>query len=114
MFKKIKKKILPQKKDKGEDKKIPQEILDKLPPGMKIKRIEIGPGNLIRWALSLLLMYMAVSTLISFLVGDSVKKVPISELVTAVKEDKVEEVTVMDNEILAKLKNNSQKKTIFR
>ena len=60
MFKKIKKKILPQKKDKGEDKKIPQEILDKLPPGMKIKRIEIGPGNLIRWALSLLLMYMAV------------------------------------------------------
>ena len=108
MFKKIKKKILPQKKDKGEDKKIPQEILDKLPPGMKIKRIEIGPGNLIRWALSLLLMYMAVSTLISFLVGDSVKKVPISELVTAVKEDKVEEVTVMDNEILAKLKNNNQ------
>ncbi|MBP6891923.1 ATP-dependent zinc metalloprotease FtsH, partial [Candidatus Shapirobacteria bacterium] len=75
---------------------------------MKIKRIEIGPGNLIRWALSLLLMYMAVSTLISFLVGDSVKKVPISELVTAVKEDKVEEVTVMDNEILAKLKNNNQ------
>ena len=108
MFKKIKKKILPQKKAKGEDKKIPQEILDKLPPGMKIKRIEIGPGNLIRWALSLLLMYMAVSTLISFLVGDSVKKVPISELVTAVKEDKVEEVTVMDNEILAKLKNNNQ------
>ena len=108
MFKKVKKKILPQKKDKGEDKKIPQEILDKLPPGMKIKRIEIGPGNLIRWALSLLLMYMAVSTLISFLVGDSVKKVPISELVTAVKEDKVEEVTVMDNEILAKLKNNNQ------
>ena len=108
MFKKIKKKILPQKKDKGEDKKIPQEILDKLPPGVRIKRIEIGPGNLIRWALSLLLMYMAVSTLISFLVGDSVKKVPISELVTAVKEDKVEEVTVMDNEILAKLKNNNQ------
>ncbi|HQI13426.1 MAG TPA: ATP-dependent zinc metalloprotease FtsH [Candidatus Woesebacteria bacterium] len=108
MLKKIKKKILPQKKDKGEDKKIPQEILDKLPPGVRIKRIEIGPGNLIRWALSLLLMYMAVSTLISFLVGDSVKKVPISELVTAVKEDKVEEVTVMDNEILAKLKNNNQ------
>jgi len=108
MFKKIKKKILPQKKDKGEDKKIPQEILDKLPPGVRIKRIEIGPGNLIRWALSLFLMYMAVSTLISFLVGDSVKKVPISELVTAVKEDKVEEVTVMDNEILAKLKNNNQ------
>ncbi len=108
MFKKIKKKVLSQKKDKKRDEKIPQEILDKLPPGIKIERIEIGPGNLIRWALSLLLMYMVVTTILSFFVGGSVKKVPISELVSAVKEEKVEEVTVMDNEILAKLKNENQ------
>ena len=56
----------------------------------------------------MLLAYMFISSLLSFLVGDSVKKVPLSELIKEVKEDRIEEVTVMDNEILAKVKGEDK------
>ncbi len=108
MWEKIKKLILPKKQVKKKEEKIPQEILDKLPPGVKIKKIEIGPMSIMRSLLYVLLGYMIISGVLSFLVGDSVKKVPLSELVKEVKENRVEEVTVMDNEILAKVKGEEK------
>ena len=112
MWEKIKKLILPKKQVKKqvkkEEEKIPQEILDKLPPGVKIKKIEIGPMFVLRSLIYMLLAYMLISSLLSFLVGDSIKKVPLSELVKEVKEDRVEEITVMDNEILAKVRGEEK------
>ena len=62
----------------------------------------------LRSLIYMLLAYMLISSLLSFLVGDSIKKVPLSELIKEVKEDRVEEITVMDNEILAKVRGEEK------
>jgi len=90
---------------KKENNGIPKEIMDKLPPGVKIKRIEIGPRQLMKTAISLILFYMVVSTLLNFLVGDNLAKVPLSRVIEAIKKGEVKEMTVMDNEILVTLKD---------
>ena len=109
MFEKIKKilgiKNNPKKESKNE---IPKDILDKLPPGVKIKKIEIGPRQIIRSLIYLVLIYMVVSTLFQFLVEGNLEKVSLSEIVGAVKSGQVEELTVMDDEILAKLKDQDK------
>jgi len=110
------KKLLRLKTDKNggrkADKKnvggIPKEILDKLPPGVKIKKIEVGPAQILRSIIYLILFYMVISTLLGFLVGDSLAKVSLSVVLEAIKKNQVEEVTVMDNEIIAKLKDGGK------
>ena len=87
---------------------IPKEIMDKLPPGVKIKRIEIGPGQIMKTLVTLLLFYIIGSALITGLVGDKVSKVPLSTVIEAIKKGEVKEMTVMDNEILATLKQDSK------
>jgi len=94
------------KKKSGND--IPKDLLDKLPPGVKIKKIEIGPTQIIRSLIYLVLIYMVASTLLSFLVGGDLEKVPLSTVVESIKSDQVEEITVLDNEILAKIKDTGK------
>lgn len=84
---------------------IPKDILDKLPPGVKIKKIEIGPAQILKSLITMILVYMVVSTLIGFLAGDNLAKVSLSTIVEDIKKGQVEEVTVLDNEIVAKLKD---------
>lgn len=84
---------------------IPKEIMDKLPPGVKIKKIEIGPAQIMKTLISLLMFYIIGSALITGLVGDKLAKVPLSTVIEAIKNNEVEEMTVMDNEILATLKD---------
>jgi len=93
------------KKASASQSGIPKEIMDKLPPGVKIKRIEIGPRQLMKTVISLILFYMVVSTLLNFLVGDNLTKVPLSRVIEAIKKGEVKEMTVMDNEILVTLKD---------
>lgn len=87
---------------------IPKEIMDKLPPGVKIKKIEIGPAQIMKTLISLLLFYIIGSALITGLVGDKLAKVPLSTVIEAIKKGEVKEMTVMDNEILATLKQDSK------
>ncbi|MBP6989553.1 ATP-dependent zinc metalloprotease FtsH [Candidatus Shapirobacteria bacterium] len=87
---------------------IPKDVLDKLPPGVKIKRIEIGPSQIIKSVIYLIIFYMVLSTLLEFLVGGQIEKASLSEIVGEIKSGKVEEITVMDNEILAKLKDGGK------
>ncbi|MFA6007293.1 MAG: ATP-dependent zinc metalloprotease FtsH [Candidatus Shapirobacteria bacterium] len=94
-------------KKKG-DSTIPKEILDKLPPGVKIKKIEIGPAQIIRTVIYLIVFYMVVSTLLGALVGQNVEKTSLSAIIDSIKKGQVEEVTVMDSEILAKLKDGGK------
>jgi cell division protease FtsH len=51
---------------------------------------------------------MVISTLLNFLVGDSLAKVSLSEIVDSIKKGQVEEITVMDNEVIAKIKDQSK------
>jgi len=87
---------------------IPKEIMDKLPPGVKIKRIEIGPVQIMKTLISLLMFYIIGSALITGLVGDKLAKVPLSTVIEAIKKNEVKEMTVMDNEILATLKGEGK------
>jgi len=109
--KKIKKPELKEKKEiKKEDKKneIPKELLDKLPPGMKIKSIVIGPKQVIRFVIYIILGYWILSTLIQVLMPGTVSQVPISEVIQDVKKGEVDKIVVEDNQIVATLKEGNK------
>jgi len=96
------------KKNKGKENVIPKEILDKLPPGVKIKRIEIGPKQLIRLAIYIILGFWILSTLRQVLLPEEIVRVPLSKVIEAVRQERVEELTVMDDEILVSLKEEDK------
>ena len=96
--------------DNKKEKKntIPKELLDKLPPGVKIKRIEIGPKQIVKLVIYLILGYWILSTLVQVLLPETVSSVPISEVITAVKKDEVEKIVVADNQIMATLRSGDK------
>ncbi|MFA5749790.1 MAG: ATP-dependent zinc metalloprotease FtsH [Candidatus Shapirobacteria bacterium] len=104
--------------DKGKDKKKAKkqdsakqsknEFLKNLPPGVKIKRIEVGPKQIIKLVIYAVIFFWLISTLKQFLMSQGVEQVPISQLVTSVKNQEVSKITVSDNEIIAELKNNEK------
>lgn len=96
------------KKKVRKDNKIPDEILRKLPPGVKIKKIEIGPRQIIRFFIYLVLIFWILSTLRELLMPAEIVRVPLSKVVEVVREDKVKELTVMDDEILVELKGEDK------
>ena len=86
--------------------KIDKDILKNLPPGVKIHRIEIGPKQILRFILTFVLIFWGISAIAQLIVGDSVKRASLSEVLTEIKADKAEEITVMDNEVLVKVKGD--------
>ena len=107
--KKIKKpeKIEKIKKDVNKNE-IPKEFLDKLPPGVKIKRIVIGPKQIIKLVIWLILGYWILSTLMSFLMPETVSQVPISQVIEETKKNNVKGIVVSDNQIVATLKSEDK------
>ena len=93
---------------KRKDSVIPKEILDKLPPGVKIKKIEIGPRQILKTIIYLMLAFWILSTLRQVLVPEEIVRVSLSKIMEAVKEERVEEMTVMDDEILVTLKEEDK------
>jgi len=99
-----------EKQVKSEDqKKAEEEFLKNLPPGVKIKKIELGPKQMIKWLIYVVLFFWAISALGNFLTNVGVTQVPISELVGAAKENKINKLMVSDNEIVAELKGDDKK-----
>jgi cell division protease FtsH len=97
------------KSDKKQNKdKIPKEITDNLPPGVKVKRIEIGPKQIIKTVLYIALAFWFFSIVSQILTPGTVEKVSLSEIVEAIKSEKVSEVVVMDNEVLAKIRDTDK------
>lgn len=92
-------------KNEAKENKIPKEILDKLPPGVKIKQIVIGPQTIIRGVLYFLVGMWFLSALWS-VVSPEDMKIGISEAVELVRANKVELAEVMGNQIFLTLKNN--------
>jgi len=108
--KKIKKPEAEKKGIKKENKKneIPKEFLDKLPPGVKIKKIEIGPKQIVKFIIYLILGYWILSILVQFLIPETVSQVPISEVIQKTKNNEVEKIVVADSQIVATLKNEKK------
>lgn len=98
------------KKDVKKDEKndIPKDIMDKLPPGVKIKKIEIGPQQILKTVIWVILIIWMISALRQLLVPETVTKVGLSEVVTAIKDGKAKDVTVLDNEIVVTLKDDTK------
>ena len=102
---KLEKKNSPKQNDKNQ---IPKELLDKLPPGVKIKRIEIGPKQIVKFLIYLILGYWVLSVLVQFLMPETVAQVPISEVIQKTKNHEVEKIVVADSQIVATLKNEKK------
>jgi len=96
------------KKQSAEQKKINDDFLKNLPPGVKIKRIEIGPKQIIKWIIYVILFFWLLSTLRQFLVSNGVTQVPLSQLVGAIRNQEVSKITVSDNEVMAELKDSKK------
>jgi len=112
VFEELKKKLnrKPEIKDKKIDKKkvgndIPKEILDKLPPGVKIKRIVIGPKQIIKTIISIVVFFWLLSLLGGLLTPQNLSSVPISTLIESVKKGEVEKIVVSDDNVVANLKD---------
>lgn len=112
VFENLKKKLnkKPEVKDKKIDKKkvgneIPKEIMDKLPPGVKIKRIVIGPKQIIKTIISIVVFFWLLSLLGGLLTPQNLSAVPISTLIESVKKGEVEKIVVSDDNVVANLKD---------
>ena len=112
VFEDLKKKLnrKPEIKDKKIDKKkvgneIPKEILDKLPPGVKIKRIVIGPKQIIKTIISIVIFFWLLSLLGGLFTPQNLSAVPISTLIESVKRGEVDKIIVSDDNVVANLKD---------
>jgi len=107
--KKTKKEKAPLEKETGKKKiDLENDFLKNLPPGVKIKKIEIGPKQIIKLVIWVVLIFWILSTLGQFLVKSGVNQVNISQLVESIKKDEISKVTVSDNEIIAESKDNKK------
>ncbi|MFA6250692.1 MAG: ATP-dependent zinc metalloprotease FtsH [Candidatus Shapirobacteria bacterium] len=87
---------------------IPKEVLDRLPPGVKIRKIEIGPSQIMKWLIYMILIFWFFSTIRSLFVPEEIVKATLSEVVGVVKGKRAEKVTVVDNEVIVKVSNENK------
>ncbi len=87
---------------------IPKEVLDKLPPGVKVQRVEIGPRQIIRLVIYGVLVWWLVTTMQGALSSESVMSVPLSTAIEAIRKDNSAKITVMDNQILVEVPSESK------
>lgn len=95
-------------KKKQKQDEIPDELLKNLPPGVKVKKIEIGPKQIMKVVLYLVLGFWLFSVISQILVPGTIEKVPLSETVKVIKDGAAQEVVVMDNEIVVKVKDSER------
>lgn len=95
-------------KKKQKQDEIPDELLKNLPPGVKVKKIEIGPKQIMKVVLYLVLGFWLFSVISQILVPGTIEKVPLSETVKVIKAGAAQEVVVMDNEIVVKVKDSER------
>lgn len=94
------------KKNKKNNLDIPKEIRDKLPPGVKIKRIEITPQSIIKFILYTVLVFWIISTLRQLFLPQEISRVSLSNVIESIKKDEQKSITVSDNEVVVTLKDD--------
>jgi len=95
-------------KNKAKDLRIPKEVADRLPPGVKITKIEIGPQQVLKTILWMLIIFWGLGVIRQALVPEVLEKVAMSRAVEIIKTTKGVEVSVVDNEILIKIKDQNK------
>ena len=93
---------------KNKSRGIPKEVLDNLPPGVKIKRIEIGPRQIVKGLMYMLIIFWVLSIFRQIFLPEVIEKVPLSQIIETIKNNEAKEVTVLDNEILVKMKSEDK------
>ncbi|MGI5841127.1 MAG: ATP-dependent zinc metalloprotease FtsH [Patescibacteria group bacterium] len=101
------------KEDKKKDKNnvvddLPKEVRDKLPSNMKVKRVKIGPGSILRGLVYVILAFWLFSSIRQMFTPNNMVEAPLSTVVETIKNNEAEKVIVMDNEILVELKDGDQ------
>lgn len=96
------------KNKESENLGIPKEVLDQLPKGVKIKKIEIGPSIVIRSILYTILIFWVLMTVRQFISPNEAIKTSLSGVIEVIKKDQVNEVVVTDNDISVKLKDGGK------
>ena len=101
------------KEDKKKDKNnvvddLPKELRDKLPSNMKVKRVKIGPGSILRGLVYVILAFWLFSSIRQMFTPNNMVEAPLSTVVETIKNNEAEKVIVMDNEILVELKDGDQ------
>ena len=96
------------KPKKETNKDIPKEVLDKLPPGTTVKRIEIGPKQIIKVVLYGILLVWMLMILKQIFLPEDIASVPLTTVIGAIKNNEVYEVTLMDDQILVKMKSGNK------
>lgn len=105
------KKMMSKVEKKGDNKKnneIPKEVLDKLPPGVKIKKIEIGPKQILKGLMYIILLFWGLSVLRQLLIPQEIVSVSLSELIGSIKNGQTEEIVVSDDEVMATMKDGGK------
>jgi cell division protease FtsH len=99
-----------EKKEKKEmeDMGIPKEIRDKLPPGARIKRIEIGPKQIIRWTIYLILFFWLITAVRAMFMPQQIERASLSTVLETIKEGRAETISVMDNDVAVKIKGEDK------
>jgi cell division protease FtsH len=95
-------------KTSKKEQEISKELLGNLPKGTIIKKIEIGPKQILRTIVYIVIVFWGISILRQILIPQQVAKAPLSEVVDVIKKNQAEEITVMDNEILVKVKDEDK------
>jgi cell division protease FtsH len=117
IIEKIKNLFFSQKKkeDSKETKKkdtnlegLPKEITDKLGPNVKVKKIVIGPRQILKFVIYAVLTFWVISTLSQLLVSKNINEVPLSTAIESIKKGEASDVTVSDNSVTVKLKNQDK------
>jgi cell division protease FtsH len=96
------------KKENVKKNKKTDDFLKNLPPGVKVTRIEVGPKQVFRLIIYFLLTYWILTTIRQIMMPEILEKTTLSQIIDAAKQGKVEEITVMDDEIMAKLKDEKK------
>ena len=95
-------------KEKKKEEGIPKDIRDNLPPGTKIKQVVIGPNQIFKMVIYAILIFWVLMTVKQLFGGNVADTVPLSQAVDLIRQDKVKEVTVADNNITLKLKEGNK------
>jgi cell division protease FtsH len=86
----------------------PNEVLNNLPNGVKIKKIEIGPRQILKFVIYAVLFFWVLSTLRQLFLPQDVTRVPLSQAIDTIKKNEASKVVVSDNDIMVSLKDSNR------
>ena len=85
-----------------------QKLKEKLPEGAKIKEIIIGPQQILKAIIYMVIVVSLVTTLREYLAQSQGDTVPLSKVIELIKNNQEKNVSVTDNDITITLKDGNR------